>query len=114
MKEGVVMLRLQQSLLSKREILTNRVKVRKSPVIYFLIKDRKIVYVGSSLYPEQRLSKHIRRQRNRSGPRGWMEFDSYTVLHYKESRLKEIEQAYIRNFKPYYNRTETKEAEADG
>lgn len=100
------MLKLTHSLLSKKEILSNRVKLKKHPGVYFLIKGKEIVYIGSSLYLEQRVAQHHRHMRNKSGKRrGQIEFDSYMLLLYDESKMKQIERAYIDSFKPHFNDT---------
>ena len=65
-------------------------------IIYFLIKDSKIVYVGQSCYGINRLINH-KVQKEKS-------FDSYTYIPIgNDVNLSDVEAYYIAKFKPVYN-----------
>lgn len=62
--------------------------------IYFLIKDRQIVYVGQSKNMLARLGNHAA---------NGVDFDSYTTVDCDEEFLDEAESMFIRKMTPKYN-----------
>jgi hypothetical protein len=64
--------------------------------VYFLILDSKVVYVGQSVNIPSRISQH----RQDKGK----EFDKYHYIECDERDLDEVEQFYIRKFKPSQNK----------
>ena len=85
------------------QILSNSIQVTTPPMvngIYFLILNDEIVYIGSSSNCTHRLSTH-RRERN-------IVFNRYHVLNKPSTKgryLVSLEAAYIRHYKPRFNRT---------
>jgi hypothetical protein len=63
-------------------------------VIYFLIKDNTIVYVGQSITGTNRIVNHKKDK----------DFDSYSFIPIPKELLNETEQSYIRTFMPSYNK----------
>lgn len=61
--------------------------------IYFLVKDDKVVYVGQSVFPLQRVETHKKDK----------EFDRVYMLPVPKSVLNEIEGAFIRLLEPILN-----------
>lgn len=71
---------------------------KKNPVIYFLIKDNTIVYIGKSIGAHNRINTHLKYSNKKT-------FDSFSMISIKnESELKQAEKFYIRKFKPTKNR----------
>jgi hypothetical protein len=68
--------------------------------VYFLILSGAVVYVGKTLKMATRLGKHLEDK----------EFDSICYVSVMESEIDITEQAYIRHFKPMYNKITYKEA----
>lgn len=84
-------------LLSLPEILkiSKKTNYIKSGV-YFLIYEKEIVYVGSSMNIYARLTAH---NNNKN-----LEFDSYSIIEAPEKDLKELEADYIFWFTPEHNK----------
>jgi len=61
--------------------------------VYFLIKDREIVYVGQSVDVFLRVSQH----------RSIKEFDSFSYIHVEREHLSAIERHFIDSFDPKLN-----------
>lgn len=61
--------------------------------IYFLIKDREIVYVGQSMNVAARVSQHKKTR----------DFDSWSWIPCDTQDLLDLERAYIRKFRPELN-----------
>lgn len=82
------------------DILKNRKFLQNisepEPGIYLLFYKDKVVYVGKSLNPEQRIASHISSSDKR--------FDSYHIIHCNEEQLKDLESKYILNYIPKYNK----------
>jgi predicted GIY-YIG superfamily endonuclease len=60
--------------------------------IYFLIKSKKIVYIGQTKRFPKRIYEHPDK-----------EFDSYKFIYCKKEMLIHYEQRWIRFFRPKYN-----------
>jgi len=84
--------------LSKEEVLSECKPFRPArQFIYFLIRDREIVYVGQSEMPLGRIAQH-------SWGRVPKIFDSYRVIEIPmDADVDEVERQYIYNFRPEYN-----------
>lgn len=80
--------------LNEKEIIKNMfpAELRKS-IIYFLIKDEKIVYVGQSTNGIYRIAAHSSDK----------VFNGYFYKEYPTEKLNDIEAEYIVRFEPYYN-----------
>lgn len=76
------------------EVLEAAIPYRKGVGIYFLIKDKEVIYVGQSLDVFHRMSRHRRDNR---------EFDSFAYIECEPERLDELESAYITAFVPFLN-----------
>lgn len=92
---------VKQRLLTKEEILskaipfTRLMHVEKANVIYFLIHNKEIIYIGQSVFPAGRFSNHKTYK---------CKFDSYSFVYVDdlEERL-DLESDYIDKYKPCYN-----------
>jgi hypothetical protein len=65
------------------------------PCVYLLIKDNHIVYVGQTLFPDERISKHRYEKRKN--------FDRYKVIKCDINLLNFFEERLVDRFKPCYN-----------
>jgi len=84
------------NLLSKEEILRNKkpISIKKNGVIYFLIKENEIIYIG----------KAKENAYSRAGSHLWnKDFDSISIIEYPENDLIDIETQYIKFFNPKLN-----------
>jgi hypothetical protein len=66
-------------------------------VIYFLVHDGEVVYVGQSADWPARLVTHVKQGEKR--------FDSVFTLGVDRLSLREVESKYIKEFQPKYNKT---------
>lgn len=82
--------------LSLQNILYRRQK-RFIKIIYFLIKDRTVIYVGASKKGKGRIFIHIDKE--------WDSFSWIDVSDHTDYQVGIAEQFYIAKFKPKYNRT---------
>ena len=80
---------------SKKEILKNKIAVSsaKKSLIYFLIDNSEIVYVGKTTMGISRVLSHC----------GVKEFDSYSTIECTTDKLDEMESYYIYKFEPKHN-----------
>ncbi len=78
------------------EITESPIPVSMISGVYFLIKKRRVVYVGQSVDVFRRISKHAAADRD---------FDSFNYLACDPSRLDEVERAYIEALMPDWNET---------
>jgi hypothetical protein len=76
------------------EVLEAAVPYRQGSGVYFLIKDKEVIYVGQSLDVFHRMARHKRDSR---------EFDSFAYIECEPERLDELEAAYITAFVPFLN-----------
>lgn len=83
---------------SEESILLTAKQVEKRTGIYFLIRDKKIVYVSRTKDFLQSILKHIFENEKA--------FDSYSIIEVDESDLIAVEHFYILKFDPEYNRIE--------
>jgi excinuclease UvrABC nuclease subunit len=81
-----------------RSIVKAAVPIQKTGV-YFLIANKKIVYVGQSHNIPGRVAEHMLSK----------EFDSFAFVPAKKEELDSLERAYINKFLPVYNRDPTTE-----
>lgn len=94
-----------ENLKNKTEILNNKVLFKKEekkakPKIYFLIKENTIVYVGKSLFVEDRLNFHYQNKKD---------FSYYSIIECSNSKEMDIlESIYIQIFDPKYNKSNGK------
>lgn len=79
--------------LEESHIVSSAMRVDACSGIYFLIQDRKIVYVGRSSMVWRRIAAHMIEKR----------FDSYYVLECQAADLGALERKYIAKFKPVLN-----------
>ena len=88
--------------LSVKEILFNKLSSvydrvgKTTPVIYFLLNNGKIVYVGSSKKVKTRVKTHI--------SRGLKVFDDFIIEETNDEEMKQKEKEYIEKHKPKYNK----------
>ena len=85
---------------NKEEILKKKRRLLKTRGIYFLIKNKEIVYIGSSDYIQQRIIAHNKKEK--------INFDYFSIKKYimvTDEKLRLIEAEYILNYKPIYNKT---------
>jgi hypothetical protein len=71
-------------------------KFKKETFIYFLLKNKKIVYVGQTTNGLNRIKEHLLDCNK--------EFDDFKIIKCNESELKELENNYIIKFNPEYNK----------
>jgi excinuclease UvrABC nuclease subunit len=83
-----------KKLLSQNQILKNAKFFARECGVYFLIKNSKIVYIGSSKSISYRLAQHIF-----SGK----EFDSFTKIICPSSDRLVLEKMYIKRYMPILN-----------
>ena len=69
--------------------------VRDFAGIYFLIKDKEIVYIGQSITPTARILNHCKEEKK--------DFDSFYVHHCSVEDLNVLETIFIIHYKPRYN-----------
>jgi excinuclease UvrABC nuclease subunit len=65
--------------------------------IYFLIKNKEIVYIGQTTKGIERIKTHTSNSKNK-------DFDSFYYTCCKEKDLLKLESAYITKYTPKYNR----------
>lgn len=68
-----------------------------TPCIYFLCRDKKVVYVGKTTMLPIRVNNHVM-QMNKI-------FDEVCFLEVEEEILRETEKSFIEHFNPEYNKT---------
>jgi hypothetical protein len=76
------------------EVLEAAIPYRHGTGIYFLIKDKEVVYVGQSTDVFHRMARHRRDSRD---------FDSFAYIECEKEKLDELEAAYITAFVPLLN-----------
>ena len=78
---------------NEETIINNNISLNNytNSLIYFLIKDDKIIYVGKSKQGFKRIFEHKK------------DFDSFTYIECDESILDVLETIYIERFKPICN-----------
>lgn len=81
---------------SHAEIVEATIPVNLISGVYFLIKGKRVVYVGQSVDVFRRISKHIATGK---------EFDSFNYLACGEDMLDETERRYIELLMPEWNET---------
>jgi hypothetical protein len=69
--------------------------MKKDVFVYFLLKDKKIVYVGQTTNGFERIKQHLLDYKK--------DFDDYKILKCEESELDELENKYIIKYNPKYN-----------
>jgi len=79
--------------MDKQEVLQSKFSINKECLIYFLINENEIVYVGQTKQGMSRVFQHFNTK----------EYDSYSVCKCKQEELNELEAYYIIKFNPYYN-----------
>ena len=78
------------------EVLSKKIpKDSNNSIIYFLIKEDRIVYVGKSKNGISRILTHIKSNDK--------DFDSYHYIQVDKIEFDFLESEYIREFNPYYN-----------
>ena len=65
------------------------------PMVYFLVKNKEVVYVGKSDRGMIRINEHSYTEKD---------FDSFYFVNCKLEKLKNMENYYILKYKPKYNR----------
>jgi len=66
--------------------------------IYFLYDDKEIVYIGQSINVESRIQSHLQD--------GKKHFNKAYFIPFRRTKLDGAEEAFVRMFRPKYNRTE--------
>ena len=79
-------------LLTKNQLLENEISWTSLVGIYFLIKDKEIVYVGQSTNVYRRIPSHLDKQ-----------FTGYAVVLCEKHELNILESLYIHCLQPKYN-----------
>jgi len=79
--------------MEENEILKNQIGIKKESLIYFLIKNNKIVYVGQTQNGLLRVFSHLYKK----------EYDGYYTIKCDINKLNEIEAYYISKLNPVYN-----------
>jgi excinuclease UvrABC nuclease subunit len=93
LKFSEVLSHLDGSILYTQEELVNAsLPYSKLSGIYFLIKDKEIVYIGQSGDVHARLSQHK-----------FKDFDSVSVITCNADKLDKIESIYIMTYRPKLN-----------
>ena len=64
-------------------------------VVYFLLKDKKIVYIGQTTRFKDRIQYHKQQL---------LDFDDAKTIQYPIEKLIEMERIWIKQFKPLYNK----------
>lgn len=82
-------------MLEKDEILKRKKEISEEErcLVYFLIKDNEIVYVGQTIQGLLRVYTHC----------GQKDFDSYFAIKCEKEKLNEVEASYIVKFNPVLN-----------
>lgn len=86
------------NVLSKAQILSNSLELGSNDElegIYFLIKNKEIVYIGRSINPKSRINKHQKEK----------DFDSYIIQPTFGKNAAKLEGKYINKFSPKLNKT---------
>lgn len=85
-------------LLDLDELLKAAQPYVQRPSVYFLFSGEKLVYIGSSAQPEQRINQH--------GKGKWRKnFDSFSIVRVPNGvDMQELEHAYIARLKPPINK----------
>lgn len=81
--------------MDKQKIILESVFYKKIECIYFLIKNKEIVYIWKTKDFYERISMHAR----------FKEFDSYYFIETPEEKQSELENFYIIKFNPKHNKT---------
>ena len=82
-------------LLEKSDIINKKINISLPKIIvYFLINDNEIVYVGHITRGLYRFFEH-----DNLGKK----FDSYYFIEVPKANIRRIEEHYIKEFKPIYN-----------
>ena len=68
----------------------------KETFVYFLLKNKKIVYVGQTTNGLNRIKEHLLNCNK--------DFDDFKILKCDESELNELENNYIIKYNPKYNK----------
>ncbi len=93
----------------KDYILDTKKQLKKDYLIYFLIQEKEIVYVGKSSKGLSRIShhsavSHSKKHLFRYYPDNEIIFDFYNYHRCNEEDIKELEASYIIKFEPKYNK----------
>lgn len=75
-------------------------KLKTPPGIYFLCKDKQLVYIGKSIDVLHRIMNHIKQKKK--------DFDTVFYIAWPETDLDRIETALIRFYNPIYNGVDLK------
>ena len=98
-------LRTPGGLLSSDQIANSAVPFDwRGPVIYFLVANKRVVYVGQTTNFPARIAQHSKR----------ITFDSYCFIRCDKSRLIHLERAYIDALLPDFNRDAITEIRRSG
>lgn len=89
---------------TKKEILSSKREIKHCYIIYALISNNEIVYIGQSTNILNRLSTHLS---------SFKEFDSWTIIENlgdftTSKEVNRLEEKYIRKFLPKYNKIHNK------
>lgn len=90
---GKLTKRTNGKLADEQEILENKTELVRECFIYFLIKGKKIVYIGSTTVGLPRVYAHEKTK----------DFDYYTYIPCKKEGILDLEDEYIIKYNPIYN-----------
>lgn len=82
-------------MLTKQDIISNKQSLPECSIIYFLIMDEEIVYVGQSINGISRIFAHMKDKK----------FNSYYYISVESRLLDIVEECYIKIFQPIYNKS---------
>ena len=69
----------------------------KEIFVYFLLKNKEVVYVGQTTNGLNRIKQHFKEQKK--------DFDDYKIIKCSKKDLNELESFYIIKYKPKYNKS---------
>lgn len=81
--------------MANKSVLQKRALRKVIPCVYLLIRSHVVVYVGQTLFPEERILKHKYEKRKI--------FDRHRIIKCDINDLNLVEQSLIERFEPMYN-----------
>ena len=82
--------------LSTEDILKEKRQIKDWPIVYFLLDNDTIVYVGKSLNGMVRIYDHIKNSN--------YGFNAYAFFNVPKEQIDKLERRYIKRFSPKYNK----------
>lgn len=80
------------------DIINNKKSIKDNccNIVYFLLKNNEVVYVGKTIFGPARILNHIEAKEK--------DFDSFSMFSVDKEKLLEIELANINFYRPKYNK----------